>query len=256
MKILAFDIETIPDTDSGRVLHDFADLSDKEVATAIEHLQSQKTGSEFLPHYLQRIVAISVVLADQNEVKIWSLGEIDSGEKDLVKRFFDGVEKYMPILVSWNGSGFDLPVLHYRALLHGVVSPRYWEAGDNDQSFRYNNYLNRFHSRHTDLMDVLAGYQLRATARLDTVAKMLGFPGKEGMDGGDVWDAWQKGHFVEIKHYCEIDALNTYLIYLKFQLIRGRLNASEYERHCQQVREMLAISGMDHLKQFLNAWSM
>ena len=60
---------------------------------------------------------------------------------------------------SWNGGGFDLPVLHYRALLHGVQAPRYWEMGDEDTAFRYNNYLSRFHWRHLDVMDVLSGHQ-------------------------------------------------------------------------------------------------
>ena len=68
--------------------------------------------------------------------------------------------------MSWNGGGFDLPVLHYRALRHGIVAPRYWEAGDDDQAFRFNNYLNRYHSRHLDLMDVLSSYQARARVSL------------------------------------------------------------------------------------------
>ena len=71
-----------------------------------------------------------------------------------MKRFFDGIERYSPTLVSWNGGGFDLPVMHYRALINGVTAPRYWETGNDDASFRYNNYLGRYHWRHTDLMDV------------------------------------------------------------------------------------------------------
>ena len=254
MKTLAFDIETIPDTDTGRLLHDFEGVSDEHVATALTHLQNQKTGSEFLPHYLHRVVAISAVLSDGDSLKVWSLGEESSGEAELIKRFFDGIDKFTPDLVSWNGSGFDLPVLHYRALLHKVAAPRYWETGDEDTSFRWNSYLGRFHWRHLDLMDVLSGYQLRAAAPLDACAKMLGFPGKQGMDGGDVWEAWQAGRIAEIRNYCETDALNTYLIYLRFQLMRGRLGADGYEQACGRVREMLAASDAPHLKQFLEAW--
>ena len=254
MKTLIFDIETIPDTNTGRLLHDFEGVSDKDVATAMEHLQNQKTGSEFLPHYLHRVVAISAVLAERDSVKVWSLGEVESSEEELVKRFFDGIDKFTPELVSWNGSGFDLPVLHYRALLHKIAAPRYWETGDDDQSFRWNNYLGRFHWRHIDLMDVLSSYQLRAAASLDACAKMLGFPGKQGMDGKEVWTTWLEGRIEEIRNYCETDALNTYLIYLRFQFMRGHLGAEGYERACRQVRETLAASDTPHLKQFLEAW--
>ena len=71
---------------------------------------------------------------------------------------------YTPQLVSWNGGGFDLPVLQHRALIHGVAAPRYWDWGDDDREFKFNNYLGRFHTRHLDLMDVLAMYQPRASA--------------------------------------------------------------------------------------------
>jgi predicted PolB exonuclease-like 3'-5' exonuclease len=113
------------------------------------------------------------------------------------------------MLVSWNGGGFDLPVLHYRALKHGIQAERYW----NIHNFRYDNYLNRFHERHTDLMDVLAAYQPRAYASLDDIATMLGFPGKLGMSGDKVWQTYlQEGGIQKIRDYCETDVLNTYLM--------------------------------------------
>ena len=255
LKTLTFDIETIPDVEAGRRLHDLEGVSDKDVATALEHLQNQKTGSGLLPHYLHRVAAISVVLADGDDVKVWSLGDPESGEKELIERFFDGLEKFTPRLVSWNGSGFDLPVLHYRALLHNVAAPRYWETGDNDVTFRYNSYLGRFHWRHVDLMDVLSGYQLRAAAPLDAMARVLGFPGKQGLDGTGVWEAWCEGRIGDIRNYCETDALNTYLIYLRFERMRGNLDAAGCDEAVRRVRDMLAASGQDHLKRFYEAWS-
>ncbi|MFA5529852.1 MAG: 3'-5' exonuclease, partial [Thiohalomonadaceae bacterium] len=180
MNVLVFDIETIPDVDAGRRLHGLEGLSDADVVSAMFNLRRQENGTEFLRLHLQRVVAISAVLRRGDSLKVWSLGEADSPEKELIQRFFDGVERFSPTLVSWNGCGFDLPVLHYRALLHGVQAPRYWETGDEDQSFRWNNYLSRYHARHTDLMDVLSGYQGRACAPLDEIATMLGFPGKMG----------------------------------------------------------------------------
>ena len=255
MHVLVFDIETVPDVDGGRRLYGLEGLDDKEVANVLFHMRRQEAGTEFLRHHLHRIVAISAVLRTADTFKVWSLGEPDSDEAELIGRFFDGVEKFSPTLVSWNGGGFDLPVLHYRALLHGVPAPRYWETGDDDTSFRYNNYLNRFHARHTDLMDVLAGYQARANAPLDQIATLLGFPGKMGMSGAHVWDAYQAEDIEGIRNYCETDVLNTYLVYLRFELMRGRLTATAYDEECARVREALTRENKPHLNAFLSRWS-
>lgn len=255
MNVFVFDIETIPDIASGRRLHDLNGLNDDDVAKAMFKLRREQTGdSDFLRLHLQRIVAISVVLRSKDSLKVWSLGDAESNEKELLERFFAGIEKYTPTLVSWNGGGFDLPVLHYRALLHGVAAPRYWESGDYEQTFRYNNYLNRFHYRHTDLMDVLAGYQMRANAPLDEIAIMLGLPGKMGMGGGQVWPCFQRGEINAIRNYCETDVLNTYLIYLRFELIRGKLTTSEYSHECQYLRDILQKDNKPHFDEFLHAW--
>jgi predicted PolB exonuclease-like 3'-5' exonuclease len=251
---MVFDIETIPDIESGKRLYDLEGLSDQDVAKAMFALRQQQTGNEFLSHPLHRIAAISIVLATRDHLRVWSLGDPESNEKELIERFFAGVDKYQPVLVSWNGGGFDLPVLHYRSLLHGVAAPRYWEVGDEDRDFRYNNYLSRFHWRHIDLMDVLSGYQMRAVAPLDMVASMLGFPGKMGMDGSKVWDAWQAGEIESIRDYCETDVLNTYLVYLRFQLIRGLLSDTAYEIELARLHEVLVESGKDHLLEFSRQW--
>lgn len=255
LNVFVFDIETVPDVEGGRRLHELDGLSDKEVADIMFHKRRQETGgSDFLRLHVQRIVAISAVFRSGDGVKVWSLGETDSDEKELIQRFFDGLEKFSPTLVSWNGGSFDLPVLHYRALLHGVSAPRYWETGSNDQSFKWNNYLSRFHSRHTDLMDVLAGYQIRANAPLDQIATMLGFPGKMGMDGSKVWDTFMAGDIDAIRNYCETDVLNTYLVYLRFEMIRGNLDTQEYESESNLLRDVLLASGKPHLLEFEQVW--
>lgn len=255
MNILVFDIETIPDVDSGRRLYDLAGLGDEDVAKVMFHKRREQTGeSEFLRHHLHRVVAISAVLRHGDTLKVWSLGEPDAGEAELVRRFFDGIDKFAPTLVSWNGGGFDLPVLHYRALLHGIPAPRYWDCGDGDKEFKWNNYLNRFHMRHTDLMDVLSGYQGRAVAPLDEIAVMLGLPGKLGMDGSRVWDAYRAGGIREIRDYCETDVLNTYLVYLRWELLRGNLDEVGYAREQRRVRDFLRAEDKVHFRAFLEAW--
>jgi predicted PolB exonuclease-like 3'-5' exonuclease len=255
MNIFVFDIETVPDVAAGRKLYDLDDLDDKNVGRVMFHKRMEESGgSEFLRHHLHRIVAISVVLRTPDRFKVWTLGDPDSTEGEILTRFFDGIERFTPTLVSWNGSGFDLPVIHYRSLLHGIQAPRYWDTGGDDKNFKWNNYLSRYHERHTDVMDVLAGYQPRATAKLDQIATLLGFPGKMGMSGARVWDNYLDGDIEGIRNYCETDVLNTYLVYQRFELIRGHISHGQYDAVCKQVRTELASENRPHLKEFLENW--
>ena len=254
MHCFSFDIETVPDVEFGRRMWDLDGLSDEDVGTAMAFKQQQKTGSDFLPLHQHRIVAISVALRTQDTFRVWSLGEEGSEEAELVQRFFAGIDRYTPDLVSWNGSGFDLPVLHYRALKHNIQAARYWEIGESDRDFRFNNYQSRFHWRHIDLMDVLAGFQPRGRASLDQIAVMLGFPGKLGMSGDKVWQCWLDGGIDDIRNYCETDVLNTFLVYLRFEFMRGNLDATQLEREYELVRSTLTEMDQPHLSEFADAW--
>ncbi|KTC66134.1 3'-5' exonuclease (plasmid) [Legionella adelaidensis] len=252
MTVLVFDIETVPDIETGQKLYSLEGLSEQDTVSALCALRRAKVGNEFLPHYLQKIVAISLVISSPGQLRVLSIGDEHSAEKDLIQRFFNGIDKYTPILVSWNGCGFDLPVLHYRSLFHSITAPTYWENGDSVQGFRYNNYLSRFHYRHLDLMDVLAGYQNRAFAPLDEISSMLGFPGKMGMDGSKVWEAYREGHIQSIRNYCETDVLNTYCVYLRFELMRGVLQTTQYQKEIIRLQEYLrSESDKEHLQDFL-----
>ena len=256
MNVFVFDIETVPDVVTARRLWNLDELDDDGVAAVMYSKRQQETAgaSEFLRHHLHRVVAISAVFREGDRLNVWSLGQEDSSEAELIRRFFEGVERYTPTLVSWNGGGFDLPVLHYRALLHGVAAPRYWDTGDDDRNFRYNNYLGRYHWRHIDLMDVLAAYQPRAAVPLDQMAVMLGFPGKLGMSGAEVWPRFRAGDLKSIRDYCETDVLNTYLIYLKFEGLRGHLGEHALNEEFERVRAFLRATQGAHFMAFLNAW--
>lgn len=252
MSVLVFDIETIPDLESGRTLYDLHGLSDDDTVSALNTLRREKTGHDFLPHHLQKVVAISLVMSHGDQFKVWSLGDEQADEKELITRFFKGLEKHTPTLVSWNGSGFDLPVLHYRSLLHGIQAPLYWEIGENHSPFRWNNYLNRFHYRHLDLMDVLAAYQNKAFAPLDEIAQMLGFPGKMGMKGNQVWPQYQSGQLSQIRDYCETDVLNTYCVYCRFELIRGVIDRDTYQQRLIVMQQALKQANKPHFEEFLS----
>ena len=252
--ILAFDIETIPDVELGRRLYDVADLPDEDVARLMFFKQQQARQTDFLPLPMQRIVAISGVLRTADDIHIFTLGADGEPESEILRRFFDGLERTRPDLVSWNGCSFDLPVLHYRCLKHGINAARYWETGDNDSSFRFNNYMNRFHWRHIDLMDVLSGYQGSGRASLELVAQLCGFPGKLGMSGDRVWETWCRGDLASICNYCETDVLNTYLVYLRFQLIRGLYDRARIDAETAHLEAKLEHAGKPHLSEFLAAW--
>jgi predicted PolB exonuclease-like 3'-5' exonuclease len=251
---LVFDIETVPDVELGRRLYGLDGLDDAQVAQAMFAKQRQLRQNDFLPPPQQRVVAISVVLRTRDALKIFSLGDVQAQERELVQRFFDGLERYTPVLVSWNGSGFDLPVLQYRALRHGVNAHRYWEMGESDRDFRYNNYLSRYHWRHIDLMDVLSGYGASGRASLELAAQLIGLPGKLGIGGAHVWSAYRRGELAAIRDYCETDVLNTYLIYLRFQLVRGELDPVAYQNELAVVEAKLAESERPHLQQYLTLW--
>lgn len=255
MNVLVFDIETIPDVAAGRkILHLDDTLSDTEVANLMFAKRKEERGSEFLPIHLHQIAAISVVFQFNEKFKVCTIGDESSPESVMVQKFFEAIDKYTPVLVSWNGGGFDLPVLHYRALKHKIAAPRYWESGDSDSSFKWNNYLSKYHQRHTDVMDVLASYQNKCYAPLDEVATLLGFPGKMGMNGGKVWEAYQAGQIKAIRDYCETDVLNTYLVYLRYEIIRGNLNLNEYEHLTQNLRQYLHNENKAHFSEFLALW--
>jgi 3'-5' exonuclease len=253
--ILAFDIETIPDVAGIRQLHNLPDtLADAEVAEFAFQKQRAKNGSDFLPLHLQRVAVISCALRNDEGFKVWSLAEPQSNECEIIQRFYDGIAKYTPNLVSWNGGGFDLPVLHYRGLIHGAAAPRYWDMGEDDRDFKWNNYISRYHTRHLDLMDLLAMYQPRANAPLDELAKLMGLPGKLGMDGSAVWGAWLDGQIDAIRDYCETDVVNTYLVYARFQQMRGQLTAKAHAEEMAFVRAHLAANSAAHWQEFVAAW--
>ncbi|MCB5363184.1 3'-5' exonuclease [Pusillimonas sp. CC-YST705] len=252
---LVFDLETIPDAQALRQLGDYdPQWTDVQVIEAAQQARLASHGSDFMPLHLQRIVVVGCVFRDDNGFRVKTLGNPEDGEAVLINGFFKTIERYTPRLVSWNGSGFDLPVLHYRSLIHGVQAPRYWDMGDDDRDFKFNNYLNRYHTRHTDLMDLLAKYNGRANAPMDDLAKLCGFPGKLGMDGSQVWRAWSDGQQDEVRAYCETDVVNTWLMYCRFRFIRGEIDSQAYEAEIALVRETLQGIDAPHWREYLAAW--
>jgi len=257
--VLAFDIETIPDVAGLRLLRGAdAAASDADVYAAEIADRAARNKSDFMPLYLQRVLVISCVFRGSRGLQVRSFVDLErdgkSEEAGVIQAFFDRVNDHRPQLVSWNGGGFDLPVLQQRGLRHGVVAGRYWEMGDDDREHRYNNYISRYHLRHIDLMDLLAMYQSRANAPLDAMAKLCGFPGKLGMDGSQVYGAYLEGRRDEIRRYCETDAMNTYLLWCRFEKMRGHLDEAGYRREIAVARDAVVALGEPHWMEYLSAW--
>jgi 3'-5' exonuclease len=255
--VLVFDIETIPDVDGLRALRGAAaSASDAEVLAA-ELAERQAAGkSDMLPLYLQRVLVISCVFRNAKGLTVQSFVDADgNSERAVIQTFFDKIEKHQPQLVSWNGGGFDLPVLHYRGLKHSVVADKYWDMGEDDREYKWNNYISRYHMRHLDLMDLLALYQPRANAPLDAMAKLCGLPGKLGMDGSQVHAAYLDGKLEDIRRYCETDVMNTWLMYCRFQKMRGGFTEAEHERETALARDSLKAIDEPHWAEYLAAWA-
>jgi predicted PolB exonuclease-like 3'-5' exonuclease len=252
--ILAFDIETIPDCAGLRRLHDLPeDLPDLDVAEIAFQKRRVQTGNDFLPTHLQRVVVISCVLRNDEGVRVFSIGEPEATEPVAIQRFFEGINKYVPQIVSWNGRNFDLPVLVARGLIHGVAAACFWDTGKDNQDFRWSNYINRFHDRHVDLMDVLSIYGGRGSP-LDEIARLSGFPGKLGVGGGAVWESYRNGAIASIRDYCEADCANTYLLFLRFQLMRCAFSPEQYDKECALLRSFIEKQGAAHWREFLSLW--
>jgi predicted PolB exonuclease-like 3'-5' exonuclease len=252
--VLAFDIETVPDVAGIRRLHHLPDdLPDHDVAEIAAQKRRVQTGSDFLPPYLHRVIVISCVLRNDEGVRVFSIGEPEAGEAATIQRFFEGIDKYLPQIVSWNGRGFDLPVLVNRGLQHGVSAACFWDTGSDNKDFRYSNYINRFHERHVDLMDVLSLYGGRGSP-LDDLARLSGFPGKLGVGGAAVWESYRRGEIAAIRDYCEADCANTYLLYLRFQLMRCAYDAARYASECALLRGALEKRPEPHWREFLSLW--
>lgn len=257
--VLVFDIESIPDVDGLRALRGApVEASDAQVYESWLNERKDKGQSDFAPLHLQRVLVISVVFRNAEGLRVHSFVDRDGqSEGRVIQTFFNSIEKHQPQLVSWNGGGFDLPVLHYRGLRHGVEASKYWDMGEDDREYKWNNYISRYHMRHLDLMDLLAMYSPKNNAPLDALAKLCGFPGKLGMDGSQVYPQYLDGRLEDIRRYCETDVMNTYLVYCRFQKMRGGLTEAEYEQEIAFVKETLGhlAPTESHWQEYLAAWA-
>ncbi len=179
------------------------------------------------PHY-QKPVAFGVLWLDE-AYACKRLGLIGEGkdEPEMLRDFGEFLERWGPDLVTWNGRRFDLPVLVYRALRHGIPLGRYYARGD--YRYRYTP------EGHLDLCDFLAEHGAARLPTLDTAARLIGLPGKAGIDGKMVGPLFEQGRLVEIQRYCLCDVVQTAFLFLRAQLLRGILDVVAYQRAAEDL---------------------
>lgn len=252
LPVLVFDIETLTDRKSGAHLYDL-DLPEADVDAALAKLRRQEAGSDFQRLPLHEIVCISGLwLNEKGQMKLFSFSQEQYTEREILQKFLSIFDKRYPTLVSWNGSQFDLPVILYRTMYHGLSAPSLFDQGEIDNQKRYNNYQNRYHQRHVDLMDVMAMFNGRNFQKLDDIAHLLGFPGKRGLPGYHIPKYVAEGQWLELTSYCEGDVLNTWLVFLRWVLLKGLISPQDHHSWIQQTIHYLK-SQPQHTE-FLQVW--
>ncbi len=232
--IVAFDAETVPDVDLALQVMGKKGLPYADVIEWIhKNRNMRRDDPEFFPKILyHKIISLCVAY--------WSHGDgfdlIRTGDEDATKDPIEAVilEEFSNIieneggakscqLVSFNGRGFDMPAILQRSLICNIPSPALWDDG-REQSTKWNNYQSRFHNAHMDLMDKLSCFMPQCKSRLNDFLIALGLPGKMGVGGPNVAQAYRDRQFAEIHYYCELDALCTFLLYMRYSYVTGELN--------------------------------
>lgn len=124
-------------------------------------------------------------------------------------------------LVTWNGRGFDMPVIAARLLKYGWPMPAYFS-----KRYRYKDRTDD--GAHIDLMDQLSDYGASSRAKLDHAAKLIGLPGKVNVSGADVADLYAEGRQADIDFYCVSDVIQTAFVFWRWAIFRGVLSRQQY----------------------------
>jgi 3'-5' exonuclease len=235
--VLVWDIETVPDISGFAAANDLFDKSADEVREAM--------GDRFPKHIYHSIICIGALIAhhDGDHWVVDALGAPhvgDRSEQELIASFVDRIAELSPQLVTFNGSSFDLPVLRYRAMVHKVSAI----------GLASRPYFNRYTDDAIDLCDVLSSFSMPAKSTLHELCRVLGLPGKpDNIDGSEVEKHFREGRIQNIADYCESDVVNTYRLWLRHELFRGRLTNAAYEASEAKLSEFIKarIDAKPHL---------
>ncbi|MFT4954594.1 MAG: putative PolB exonuclease-like 3'-5' exonuclease [Brevundimonas sp.] len=238
--VVVFDLETIPDLEAVSRMHGVEPHDDAQARGIV--------GEKFCKLPLHRIACIGALIAESSDNGwiVRSLGAPhlgDRSEADLIASFADRLNDLRPCLVSFNGSGFDLPVLRYRAMVNQLSAPGLYARG----------YFKRYSDDAVDLCDVLASFTSQGKCKLDELSRILGLPGKpDGVDGSKVAEYVATGRVQEVADYCETDVVNTYRVWLRYELMRGTLTPGAYDQSERDLADFIDARSVErpHLAPF------
>jgi len=242
---IVWDLETVPDAAAHTRMQGLPDLAPGDA--------EEQMGDKFPKLPLHRIVCLGALIAERADGH-WitrSLGAPNVGERterEIIKSFVDRIGELRPQLVSFNGHGFDLPVLRYRAMLHSIHAP----------GLARRPYFNRYTDDALDLCDVLSSYDARSKVSLDALSRFLGLAGKpDGVDGSQVATLVRDGRIGEVADYCETDVVNTYRAWLRYELFRGSLGEAEFVASEADLTTFLSarLATHPHLAALMQRWS-
>jgi 3'-5' exonuclease len=259
-RLFVFDIETIPDLKAAaNLLGPDDDLERLKQKLIDYHLEITGGKNSFLRQPFHQVVAISFLEAEIEYIDdyesyklkdIRSGGKLESDEKSLVQGFFEHLGKIHPRIVSFNGKTFDMPVLKYRAMLHGFQVKWFHKSGD-----KWNNYSSKYSlDWHCDLIDALSDFGSSARVKMNEVCALLGFPGKLETEGSMVESMYNEGKLKEIREYCELDVINTYLLYLRYAHHTARITKQGYNNAIEDLILFLENNDAEHFKIFVKEW--
>lgn len=225
MAFAVFDIETRIDKRLiNKVFAADEGLTDEQAYERYSDETRRRRGTDFLPITLHMPISIAIgkVGDDHTLQSVESLALDDYSEENLVRDFWARYERFAGTLVSFNGRRFDLPVLELAALRYGISAPVHFREGSPARR-RYCD------ERHFDLCDYLTNYgAVPLTGGMNLLLRMIGMPGKRGMDGSMVQEYYESGRLSEIHRYCRSDVVQTYFLFLRVELMRGHITEEAY----------------------------
>ena len=203
------------------------------------------TESPFPPSWAHRIVTLGCLWLDHG-YRLKRIGVIedpeggaatsdDDRERRLLQDFSRFVGRERPVLVTYNGRSFDLPVIALRSLCHGVSLA--WYYRESNVRYRYSE------QGHLDLCDWLADHGATRSGSLDAIARLIGLPGKMGVDGSQVEGLYRAGQLPLIQQYCLADVAQTALLFLRFRLLQGQIAPDAYRACTQELLAALTADG-------------